>query len=103
MRADANEVKGYDADHRDIKLLRLKDFTIGRKLSDSDITAADGLQRIAGFIESMVPFVSFCMVSFSPFSHQRLNLTNLTERIFWYCFLSQFKRWRVNGIQIRPP
>jgi hypothetical protein len=52
--------QGYEADHKDIKLLRLKNFTISRKLSDSEITGADGMQRIAGFIGSMVPFVSFC-------------------------------------------
>jgi hypothetical protein len=55
-------MQGYDADHKDIKLLRLKNFTISRKLVDSEITSADSLERIADLIGSMVPFVSIYIV-----------------------------------------
>ena len=51
------QLQGYDADHKDIKLLRLKSFTLSTKLGDSDITGADSLQRIADLIGSMVPLV----------------------------------------------
>jgi hypothetical protein len=39
-------------------LLRLRNFTIGRKLEDSEITSEDSLENIANLVESMVPFVS---------------------------------------------
>ena len=64
------QVQGYEADHRDIKLLRLKNFTISRKLTDSDITAADGIRRIAGYIGSMVPFVGYIAVYFLLFPRE---------------------------------
>lgn len=50
--------QGYDKDHRDIELLRLRSFTIGKKLDDSEVVGAGGLQRIADLISCMVPFVS---------------------------------------------
>lgn len=55
-RADLD--KGYDADHPNIDLLRLKNFTMGKKLEDKDITSADFLNRVASLVETMVPFVS---------------------------------------------
>jgi hypothetical protein len=55
-------VKGYEADHKDIKLLRLRNFTISRKIGDSEITSADSLQMISNLIGSMFPFVSFCSI-----------------------------------------
>lgn len=50
--------QGYEKDHRDIELLRLRSFTIGKKLDDSAVMGAGGLQRIADLISCMVPFVS---------------------------------------------
>lgn len=75
------ENQGYEADHKDIKLLRLKNFTIGRKLNDSEITSADSLQHIADLIGSMVPFVSFCRLFSCPLLH---GFSEVTEycRIF---------------------
>lgn len=50
--------QGYDAEHRDIDLLRLKNFTIGRKLIDQEVVGNKGLGRVAELISVMVPFVS---------------------------------------------
>ena len=67
-----DDKQGYEADHKDIKLLRLKNFTLGRKLEDSEITAADSLQRIADFIGSMAPFVRFQRFVLSTFDFLRV-------------------------------
>ncbi|KAF1835786.1 hypothetical protein BDW02DRAFT_495181 [Decorospora gaudefroyi] len=50
--------KGYNHDHKDIELLRLRNFTIGRKLQDSEIIGQSGLDRVAELVLDMVPFVS---------------------------------------------
>ncbi|KAF2190490.1 hypothetical protein K469DRAFT_559809 [Zopfia rhizophila CBS 207.26] len=51
--------KGYDNDHKDIELLRLRNFTIGTKLSDEEVVGAKGLDRIAELIGCMVPFITY--------------------------------------------
>jgi Conserved hypothetical protein (DUF2461) len=51
-------MQGYQADHPNIELLRLKNFTIGRKLDDEEITGPGFLGRIAGLVGTMAPFVS---------------------------------------------
>ncbi|OJD35206.1 protein fam92a1 [Diplodia corticola] len=51
--------QGYEKDHRDIELLRLRSFTIGTKLDDRAVVGAGGLQRIADLIACMVPFITY--------------------------------------------
>ncbi|OAG05110.1 uncharacterized protein CC84DRAFT_1165439 [Paraphaeosphaeria sporulosa] len=51
--------KGYDSDHKDIDLLRLRNFTLGTKLSDNEVVGANGLDRIAEIIGCMVPFITY--------------------------------------------
>ncbi|GME49914.1 Protein fam92a1 [Neofusicoccum parvum] len=51
--------QGYDKEHRDIELLRLRSFTIGTKLDNSAVVGAGGLQRIADLISCMVPFITY--------------------------------------------
>ncbi|KAJ4297779.1 hypothetical protein N0V90_005674 [Kalmusia sp. IMI 367209] len=51
--------KGYDNDHKDIELLRLRNFTLGTKLSDGEVVGAKGLDRIAEVIGCMVPFITY--------------------------------------------
>jgi hypothetical protein len=36
----------------------LKNYTIGRKLEDSELTSADALEKVAGYVGSLVPLVS---------------------------------------------
>lgn len=50
--------KGYDADHKDIALLKLKSFVVRKNISDAEIVAANSLDVIAGIVEAMEPFVS---------------------------------------------
>jgi len=50
--------RDYDADHRDIALLRLRNFTIGRKLKDEEVVGKGGLERVVELIGCLVPFVS---------------------------------------------
>lgn len=45
-------------DHKDIDLLRLRSFTLGKKLSDEEIVGPKGMDRIAELIACIEPFVS---------------------------------------------
>ncbi|KAK5090851.1 hypothetical protein LTR05_001028 [Lithohypha guttulata] len=51
--------KGYDVDHPNIELLRLKNFTVGQNVSDDDILSSGGLGRILELIRVMQPFVAY--------------------------------------------
>ena len=51
--------RDYDADHKDILLLRLRNFTIGRRLKDEEVVGKGGLERIIELMGCLVPFVSF--------------------------------------------
>lgn len=50
--------QGFDADHRDIELLKLRNFTIGKKIPDSVFTADDSQDKITDIIRAMVGYVS---------------------------------------------
>ena len=50
--------RDYDADHKDILLLRLRNFTIGRRLKDEEVVGEGGLERVMGLMGCLVPFVS---------------------------------------------
>lgn len=50
--------QGFDAEHKDIDLLRLKSFTLTRKLDDKEVLGQQGLARISELIATLVPFVS---------------------------------------------
>lgn len=52
----------YEADHRDIDLLRLRNFTIGKKIPDTIFTAEDGQEQIVDIVRAMVGFVSLSAV-----------------------------------------
>ncbi|PKX96106.1 DUF2461 domain-containing protein [Aspergillus novofumigatus IBT 16806] len=49
---------GYEANNENIELLRLRSFTIGKPLSDSELMASNVQERIAAIIGVMEPFVS---------------------------------------------
>ncbi|KAH7361258.1 hypothetical protein BKA66DRAFT_514747 [Pyrenochaeta sp. MPI-SDFR-AT-0127] len=51
--------KGYDHDHKDIELLRLRNYTIGKKLRDHEVVGPGGLDRVAELIQCMVPFITY--------------------------------------------
>ncbi|KAJ6095274.1 hypothetical protein N7486_006020 [Penicillium sp. IBT 16267x] len=51
--------KGYEAENKNIELLRLRSFTIGRPITDAEIMAADAQDRIVALIGVMEPFVTY--------------------------------------------
>lgn len=60
--ADRYCTQGYEHDHRDIELLRLRNFTMGKNLADDEVIGSKGLERIAELVHCMVPFVSGCIL-----------------------------------------
>lgn len=61
----ARATQGFDADHPDIDLLRLRNYTIGRSLSEQELLGAGGFERVAELFGAMKPFVSSrCFPSF---------------------------------------
>ncbi|RYP89506.1 hypothetical protein DL770_004376 [Monosporascus sp. CRB-9-2] len=51
--------KGFHPEHRDLELLKLRNFTIGRKIDDSVLTSEDAQDKIMAIITPMVPFITF--------------------------------------------
>ncbi|KAK1058124.1 hypothetical protein LTR12_000452 [Friedmanniomyces endolithicus] len=51
--------KGYSADHKDIELLRLRNYTIGSKLTGQDVTGTGGMDRVVGLMSCMKPFIMY--------------------------------------------
>ncbi|CAK7265348.1 hypothetical protein SEPCBS119000_001466 [Sporothrix epigloea] len=50
---------GYSADHRDIELLKLRNFFAHKKLPDSIFTDRDGQDKMVETVQALVPFVTF--------------------------------------------
>lgn len=44
--------------HKDIDLLRLRSFVLGKKLSDEEVVGPKGMDRIADLVSCIEPFVS---------------------------------------------
>ena len=61
-------MQGFDADHPNINILRLRNYTIGKRVSDDEVTGPNGLSRIADLVGILTPFVSFsyCLSSTFP-------------------------------------
>ncbi|KAI1256358.1 hypothetical protein MGN70_001482 [Eutypa lata] len=51
--------KGFNPDHRDIELLKLRNYTVGTKIDDSVLTSENAQDQIMDIIASMVEFVTF--------------------------------------------
>ncbi|KAL9136345.1 MAG: hypothetical protein Q9175_002444 [Cornicularia normoerica] len=51
--------KGYEKDNPNIDLLKLRNFTIGKKLKDEEVLGPGGLGRIVELIGILTPFVSY--------------------------------------------
>ncbi|KAI0554054.1 hypothetical protein F4679DRAFT_394860 [Xylaria curta] len=51
--------KGFHPDHRDIQLLKLRNYTIGRQIPEEDILSDNAQEKIMETIQAMVPFVTF--------------------------------------------
>ncbi|KAH7013513.1 hypothetical protein EDB80DRAFT_863465 [Ilyonectria destructans] len=50
---------GYRRDHPDIELLRLKCFTVGKKIDDDIFTSEDAQEKLAEVLRPLMGFVSF--------------------------------------------
>lgn len=50
--------KGFVAEHRDIELLKLRNFTIGTQIDDDIFYADDAQEKISDIIRPMVGYVS---------------------------------------------
>lgn len=51
--------KGYEKDNPNIDLLKLRNYTIGKKLKDEEVLGPGGLGRIVELIGILTPFVSY--------------------------------------------
>lgn len=51
-------LQGFVAEHRDIELLKLRNFTCSKKVPDTYFTGADSQDKIIEVISAMVRFVS---------------------------------------------
>ncbi|KAL8946232.1 MAG: hypothetical protein Q9222_007347 [Ikaeria aurantiellina] len=47
--------KGYDADNPNLPLLRLRNYTLGRKLKDEDVIGPKAPEKIAGLMRALMP------------------------------------------------
>lgn len=52
-------MQDYQADHKDIALLRLRDYTLSAKISDEQVVHENFLQYLAELVGSLEPFVSY--------------------------------------------
>ncbi|KAJ6027861.1 hypothetical protein N7460_012678 [Penicillium canescens] len=51
--------KGYDVNNANIKLLRLRSFTMGKPMADEDLAGSDAQEKIAALVAIMEPFVTY--------------------------------------------
>lgn len=52
-----NFLQGYEADNPNIDLLRLRNYTIGRKLKDAEVVGPGALDAIVDLMGALAPFV----------------------------------------------
>ncbi|KAH6647311.1 hypothetical protein BKA67DRAFT_539188 [Truncatella angustata] len=59
-RPQANrDMQGFHPEHRDIELLKLRNYTVGQKIKDSDLTSSNAQDKIMAIIDPMVEYVTF--------------------------------------------
>lgn len=51
--------KGYEADHKDIELLRLRSYTMGRKFKNDEVLGDQGFDNVVETLRCLVPFVTY--------------------------------------------
>ncbi|KZF20935.1 hypothetical protein L228DRAFT_249779 [Xylona heveae TC161] len=51
--------KGYALENENIELLRLRSYTVGKRLRDEEIVGPDALDRIAELIGILTPFITY--------------------------------------------
>ncbi|KAI0540330.1 hypothetical protein GGR58DRAFT_461710 [Xylaria digitata] len=58
--------KGFNLDHRDLHLLKLRNYTISRQISEEDLHSDNAQEKIMEVIRAMVPFVTFLNTTVMP-------------------------------------
>ncbi|KAK3945666.1 hypothetical protein QBC46DRAFT_302875 [Diplogelasinospora grovesii] len=51
--------KGYPANHPNIELLKLRNFTLSKRVDDSVFTDTNGQERVKEIVRAMVPFITY--------------------------------------------
>ena len=51
--------KGYEANNPNIELLKLKNFTIGKRLKDEEVVDTKFIETVSNVIVTMAPFVTY--------------------------------------------
>ncbi|RVD86691.1 uncharacterized protein DFL_004954 [Arthrobotrys flagrans] len=51
--------KGYDKEHDDIDLLRLKSYTVGKRIKDSEILLPNSMEFIVDVFRALEPFITY--------------------------------------------
>lgn len=54
---ELTDCQGFIADHRDIELLKLKKFTVSKKIPDDLLCAADTQEKVTEILRPLVGFV----------------------------------------------
>lgn len=74
--------KGFHPEHKHMDLLKLRNFTVGKKVEADVFTRGDGIDEIVSAVEAMVAFVSNlpCVV-FGGNSHLVLTIDVRRSRI----------------------
>ena len=65
FRLTPDPLQDYTEDHPNIELLRLRNYTMGRKLKDDEVLGPGGLSRIVDLLATLTPFVSQTLPSWS--------------------------------------
>ena len=68
-----NWMQDYAADHPEIALLRLRNYTIGKKLKDEEVLGEGGMKKVVDLISVLEPFV--CLVMHSHLNQFFRSLT----------------------------
>ena len=70
---------GYEENNPNIGLLRLRNFTLGKKLKDNELVGSGGIDRLVHLLGTLTPFVSLF-----PQEEWTLYL-HLLDHLFKYC------------------
>ncbi|CAL3966785.1 unnamed protein product [Diplocarpon coronariae] len=51
--------KGFDADHKDIEIMKLRNYILTKRLSDGEVVQKNALQLICSIMEATEPFITY--------------------------------------------
>ncbi|KAI5778722.1 hypothetical protein EDC01DRAFT_331547 [Geopyxis carbonaria] len=71
--------KTYPKDHKDIELLRLRSFTIGKQIPDNDVTSPDFKDKLTAIFKNMEPLITYLNSCVMPDINAEENDSDDTE------------------------